>query len=471
MSEPTRRDLLRLWRWRRGAGGGLGAALLVLVAAVVAGCGSGGGDDAAASEIADRKVKVTTTTNFITDTVRQIGGERVEVTGLMGPGVDPHLYKASAGDVGTLREADLIVYGGLQLEGKMADLLEQLEERQTTIAITRDIPRDRLLLPPDDVAEQYDPHVWFDVTNWMYAARTTAATLKEKDPWTTRRCTTATSSGTSQSSPNGRLRRAAHRGDPPASAVLVTSHDAFAYFGRRYGMEVAAIQGISTAAEATTADVQRVAQVLADRRLKAAFIESSVPRQTIDAVLAAARTAEATRASEASCSPTPPEPRELPRAPMWNGPRERRQDRRGTEMSAGPDGRPAPLELRRLTVSYGAGTVAVGHRRRFPARRSVEHRRAQRAPAMSTADAQGPRSASSPVRRRADPRRGTPGPHARETASPTSPAPTADRLGLPDHRREVVEMGPLRADRLDFGRVARSDASARSAECLEARRQ
>ena len=289
MSEPTRRDLLRLWRWRRGAGGGLGAALLVLVAALVAGCGSGGGDDAAASEIADRKVKVTTTTNFITDTVRQIGGERVEVTGLMGPGVDPHLYKASAGDVGTLREADLIVYGGLQLEGKMADLLEQLEERQTTIAITRDIPRDRLLLPPDDVAEQYDPHVWFDVTNWMYAARTTAATLKEKDPEHAELYDRNLKRYLAELNELDGYVKQRIAEIPERQRVLVTSHDAFEYFGRRYDMEVAAIQGISTAAEATTADVQRVATLLADRDLKAAFVESSVPRQTIDAVLAAAR--------------------------------------------------------------------------------------------------------------------------------------------------------------------------------------
>ena len=132
-------------------------ALVLLAAVIASGCGASG-ESASASEIAERKVKVTTTTNFITDTVRQIGGDRVEVSGLMGPGVDPHLYKASAGDVKTLREADVIIYGGLQLEGKMADLLDELEERQTTVAITKDIPRETLLEPPAQVAEQYDPH-------------------------------------------------------------------------------------------------------------------------------------------------------------------------------------------------------------------------------------------------------------------------------------------------------------------------
>ncbi len=157
-------------------------ALLALVAVVSAGCGSEGGGEAAASDIGDRRVKVTTTTNFITDTVRQIGGDRVEVTGLMGPGVDPHLYKASAGDVRSLRDADVIFYGGLQLEGKMADLLDKLEETQTTVAVTEDLPRENLLEPPQQVAEQYDPHIWFDVANWKIVSKTIAEALKEKDP-------------------------------------------------------------------------------------------------------------------------------------------------------------------------------------------------------------------------------------------------------------------------------------------------
>ena len=242
-----------------------------------------------AADVADRKVRVTTTTNFITDTMRQIGGDRVQVTGLMGAGVDPHLYKASAGDVGKLRDADLIVYGGLNLEGKMADLLDDLAERQTTVAITRDLPRDRLLAPPQGTAFDYDPHVWFDVGLWQIAARTAAAALTAKDP-------------THAAVYDANLARYLERLDeldsevrekiasiPRARRVLVTSHDAFGYFGRRYDVDVVAIQGISTATEATTAAIRRVAEIIAARNVKAAFIESSVPRQTIDAVLAAAR--------------------------------------------------------------------------------------------------------------------------------------------------------------------------------------
>ncbi len=263
---------------------------LLLLAAVSAGCAASGGSEASAT-VGDRKVKVTTTTNFITDTVRRIGGDRVEVTGLMGPGVDPHLYKASASDVSTLRDADVIVYGGLQLEGKMGDLLEEIAQRRTTVAITRDIPRQTLLEPPKGApaAEQHDPHVWFDVTKWMTAARTTAATLKKKDPDHAGEYDRNLERYLEELETTDRYVRERMEEIPRRRRVLVTSHDAFAYYGRRYGLDVAAIQGISTATEATTADVERVAKLLAERDVKAAFIESSVPRQTIDAVLAAAR--------------------------------------------------------------------------------------------------------------------------------------------------------------------------------------
>jgi len=241
--------------------------------------------------VGDRRVRVATTTNFITDTVRRIGGDRVEVTGLMGPGVDPHLYKASARDVRTMREADVIFYGGLALEGKMSDVFGRLAERQTTVALTRDIPRGRLLEPPAGApaSEDYDPHVWFDVALWRIAAGTVADALQAKDPGhaaTYERNLRAYEAELDATDAHVRRQIASI---PAERRVLVTSHDAFAYLGRRYGLEVAAIQGISTAAEATTGDIDRIAGLLARRRVPAAFVESSVPRQTIDAVLAATR--------------------------------------------------------------------------------------------------------------------------------------------------------------------------------------
>ncbi|MBB4664216.1 metal ABC transporter solute-binding protein, Zn/Mn family [Conexibacter arvalis] len=254
----------------------------------VAGCAGESYTSTAATVPADEKVAVTATTNFIADTVREIGGERVEVTGLMGAGVDPHLYKASAGDVEDLRDADVIFYGGLHLEGKMGELLEKLAERQTTQAVTADIPASKLLDPPAGLSADHDPHVWFDVTNWKIVARTIADTLSEKDPAHAAGYRDRLAAYERELDALDRYVRDRIAEIPQRRRVLVTSHDAFQYLGRRYGIEVAGIQGISTAAEATTADVQRVAELIAERGVKAVFIESSVPRQTIDAVLAAA---------------------------------------------------------------------------------------------------------------------------------------------------------------------------------------
>jgi manganese/zinc/iron transport system substrate-binding protein len=260
----------------------------VLVAAgllTLSGCGSA---PAAGTEpIGDRRVRVTTTTNFLTDTVGVIGGDRVEVTGLMGPGVDPHLYRASAGDVQALRGADLILYCGLQLEGRMGDLFADLAERQLTSAVTDGIPREQLLAGPE-AGEEHDPHVWFDPSLWGHVSESIAATLIQRDPehadgYRARLDSYLTELDALDAEIAQRLAPI-----PPQRRVLVTSHDAFAYFGRRYNLEVAGIQGISTAAEATTADVERVAQLVAERGVPAVFVESSVPRQTIDALLAAA---------------------------------------------------------------------------------------------------------------------------------------------------------------------------------------
>lgn len=239
----------------------------------------------------DGVVRVTTTTNFITDTVERVGGDRVEVTGLMGPGVDPHLYKASAGDVQTLRQADLIVYAGLLLEGKMEDVLEEVAKSKPAVAITRDMPRGELLAPAEGAPsyEEYDPHVWFDPDLWIVGVETVADELSSVDPEGEETYRRNAAAFIEEIEALDAELRARIEEIPEPSRVLVTSHDAFRYFGEHFGFEVAAIQGLSTEAEATTADVKRVARVIAERDLGAIFVETSVPRQTIDAVIAQAR--------------------------------------------------------------------------------------------------------------------------------------------------------------------------------------
>ncbi len=260
-----------------------GLALIVLILGA-AGCVD---RSVPAGDVADRPIRVTTTTNFITDLAAQIGGDRVHVTGLMGPGVDPHLYKASAGDVSALRGADIIFYGGLELEGRMGDLLDAMARTRPTVAVTRDIPEGRLR-STGDAAGHHDPHVWFSVPLWREAALTTAEAYAELDPTHAAGYRARADAYVRRLDELDAWTRRQIAAIPPTSRVLVTSHDAFGYLGAEYGMEVVAIQGTSTTTEATTADIERVAELLAERRVKAVFVESSLPRQTIDAVLAAA---------------------------------------------------------------------------------------------------------------------------------------------------------------------------------------
>ncbi|HLL58053.1 MAG TPA: zinc ABC transporter substrate-binding protein, partial [Rubrobacteraceae bacterium] len=254
-----------------------------LVAVSAAGCGGSG--EAGAGE---GKVQATTTTTMITDLVRQIGGDRVEVTGLMGPGVDPHLYKASQGDVAALREADVVFYNGLFLEGQMEDILEKTSEQKPAVQVTTDMPEEELLDSPQ-YAGQFDPHVWFDAKLWETTVDPVVEQLSELD-----------SDGASDFEQRGEeYRQQVEELDsfaeeeissiPEEQRVLVTAHDAFNYFGRRYGMEVRGLQGISTEAEAGSRDVQELADFLAENEVKAIFVESSVPPQTIEAVQDAVR--------------------------------------------------------------------------------------------------------------------------------------------------------------------------------------
>lgn len=263
----------------------LAAVLAVVVVAV--GCVQESGR-ASRGDIAGRQLHVTATVNFITDLAGRVGGDRVLTTGLMGAGVDPHLYKASAGDVDALRDADIIFYGGLDLEGRMGDLLDALGRSQETVAVSGGMPESRLRTPTE-FSGHHDPHVWFSVPLWEDAVRTTAAAYAALDPehaagYRER----ATAYLTELRALDGWI-RAQVAEIPERSRVLVTSHDAFGYFGDEYGFEVVAIQGTSTATEATTDDIERVAEIIADRGIRSVFIEASVPRQTIDAVLAAAR--------------------------------------------------------------------------------------------------------------------------------------------------------------------------------------
>lgn len=276
----------------------LPSTLAVFAALVAAGCGPTDGGDAdsnanakAIGGIEDRKVRVVTTTNFVTDLVTEVGGDRVQVDGLMGAGVDPHLYKATAGNVGRISDADVVFYVGLHLEAKMGDVLDKTAHRRPVVAVGEVLDEQDLLEPPSALAAagaEHDPHVWFDTDLWSQTPDVVADTLAKLDPTHADEYRDRADAYEASIQEAGDAARTRLAGIPQARRVLVTSHDAFRYFGRRFDVEVEAIQGISTVAEATTDDIDRIAQLLADRGIRAVFVESSVPRKTIDAVVAAA---------------------------------------------------------------------------------------------------------------------------------------------------------------------------------------
>ena len=256
--------------------------ILILLAGLT-GCG---GDAAAGSD--DGRLHVVTTIGQIGDAAAVIGGEHVRVTSLMGAGTDPHLYKAGARDVDKLRSADIVFYNGLFLEAQMEEVLEQLAELQTVVAVSDGIDRAELL-PSANYADEYDPHIWFDVTLWMQVVEKIRDTLIEEDPTNAADYEANAAAYLAELEALDAYLRQQAALVPEEQRVLVTAHDAFSYFGRAYGFDVLGLQGISTAAEAGTADVKDLADFIADRRIAAIFVESSVPLRNIEAVQAAVR--------------------------------------------------------------------------------------------------------------------------------------------------------------------------------------
>jgi manganese/zinc/iron transport system substrate-binding protein len=242
----------------------------------------------AEDDLSQRKIRAVATIGMITDAVRVVGGDRVDVTGLMGPGIDPHLYKASEGDVTVLAEADVIFYGGLDLEAQMGRVFERIGGHIRTVAVSAEIEPE-LLLASDDYEDAYDPHVWFDVVLWMKAVEAIRDALVEMDPAHRDIYEQNTERYLMELQELDRYVRSQAERVPEQQRVIITAHDAFKYFGRAYGFEVRGLQGISTATEASAADVQALAVLIAERRIPSLFIETSVPTRAIEAVQAAVR--------------------------------------------------------------------------------------------------------------------------------------------------------------------------------------
>ena len=207
----------------------------------------------------------------------------------MGPGIDPHLYQASAGDVSLMQTADVVVYNGLHLEGKMGDLFESLSAQGPTVIRIQDGLDESKLLAWEQDSSVHDPHIWFDVSLWKQAAKTVADGLSKADPDGAADYTQNLNSYLKELEEADAYIAGRAAELPAEQRVLVTAHDAFQYFGKAYGFEVRGLQGISTDAEAGTADVSELASFIVERQIKAIFVESSVPPKTIEALQAAVK--------------------------------------------------------------------------------------------------------------------------------------------------------------------------------------
>ncbi len=255
----------------------------VILTAVAIGMLTSGCSAKKADAAEDERIQVVATIGMIADVVKNIGGEHVAVHGLMGPGVDPHLYKATPSDVQALQKADIIFYNGLHLEAKMGELFEKMAQTRTTIAVSRGVDESKLM-PSEDYEGLSDPHVWFDVTLWQEAAREIARGLSEQAPehrqaFSDNLSTYMTQLDTLHTFALNQFARV-----PKEQRILITAHDAFNYFGKAYGFEVVGLQGISTQSEAGTGDVQKLVNLIVDRKVRAIFVESSVPLKNIKAV-------------------------------------------------------------------------------------------------------------------------------------------------------------------------------------------
>ncbi|MGE6611727.1 metal ABC transporter solute-binding protein, Zn/Mn family [Peribacillus sp. NPDC076916] len=249
------------------------AALLIL-----AGCGN----DTVGSDKGNGKLNIIATTGMIGDLVENIGGKHVEVTSLMGPGVDPHLYKATQGDVKTLDSADMIFYNGVHLEGKMTDIFEMMSKDKPTIAVTEGFKENQLRKVS---ASEHDPHVWFDVKLWIVAAEAVEKELIANDPDHETEFRENYEEYVLQLEELDKYVQDEINKIPKDQRVLVTAHDAFGYYGRSYGLDVRGLQGINTLSEYGSKDVTDMRNYLVKNKIKAIFIESSVPRKAIEAVI------------------------------------------------------------------------------------------------------------------------------------------------------------------------------------------
>lgn len=236
----------------------------------------------------DGPLQIVCTTGMIGDAMAHIAGEHAAVVSLMGPGVDPHLYKATQGDLQLLTRADAIFYNGLHLEGKMGEVLEKLGRQKPTIAVAAGVDSSRLVNTAD-YADAYDPHLWFDVALWSRAVAYASQELMRLDPDHAEDYRRRSVRYQAQLDSLDKTVRTRIATIPPGQRVLITAHDAFTYFGLAYDIEVRGLQGISTVSEYGLRDISELVSFIVERNIQAVFVESSVPTRSLEAVVQGCR--------------------------------------------------------------------------------------------------------------------------------------------------------------------------------------
>jgi manganese/zinc/iron transport system substrate-binding protein len=263
------------------------ATLLVLLLVALAGCQNTAGPSGTAPGNSSR-LRVVATVGMVADLVREVGGDRIDVTQLMGPGVDPHLYKATRDDVQQIKSADIVFSCGLMLEGRMEDTLEKVGETQPVFAITDKLSHEQLLTP-DGASGHPDPHVWMDVAAWASCLDVVVEALSTSDPDGAEQFRSRADSLRQTLQTLHEYGQASIASIPAERRLLVTSHDAFHYFGRAYGLEVIGVQGLSTESEAGLQRINELVDLLVERKVAAVFVESSVPQKNIVALIDGAK--------------------------------------------------------------------------------------------------------------------------------------------------------------------------------------
>jgi manganese/zinc/iron transport system substrate-binding protein len=236
-----------------------------------------------ASKSTRTKPLIVATTSILADGIQQLVGDQAEVIALMPAGVDPHLYKASVRDLDLLTQADLVVYHGLYLEGKMTEIFEKLAKQQVLIDVSKGIPADQLIRSGPE-SHSVDPHIWFDISLWSAALAYASEELQAWQPTWKPQIQTNTQTYLQQLAALDQRTRTQVAELVRNKQVLVTAHDAFAYFGKAYGLPVYSLQGLSTLSEPGLRDLTELISIIQTYRVKAIFAEQTISPKALQAV-------------------------------------------------------------------------------------------------------------------------------------------------------------------------------------------